>query len=410
MKRTEIKRRPMVDSVLKSLEPEVKDYREKDSPGLYFRVKASGTKSWEFRYKRPDGKWSWFGLGGFPAISGKAAREEARRLLDIAADGIDLKEYLSKDDPVSEEPAGTPFRQAAESWYQLKIDAGRAADTLNQMRRYLDSDIYPVIGDKLLHEVSRADCAEVQRRLERRKAYNIAKKVRSWVSQIFSQAIAEDLCELNPASELRHIAQKAPETKHYPYLLEDELPAFLKALRGSPSRQITMALVRLVLNTACRPGMARLAKWEDFDFENALWSIPDERMKMRREHIIPLSTQMITLLEGLRELTGHHTYLFPGNGSVNPTLSENTLNQALARIGYKKKLVGHGSRHTASTLLREHGWPRDFVETQLAHVEKGVAGVYNKAQYLKQRREMMQWYSDYLDALEHGRPMPADPV
>lgn len=256
----------MVDSVLKSLEPEVKDYREKDSPGLYFRVKASGTKSWEFRYKRPDGKWSWFGLGGFPAISGKAAREEARRLLDLAADGIDLKEYLSKDDPVSEESAGTPFRQAAESWYQLKIDAGRAADTLNQMRRYLDSDIYPVIGDKLLHEVSRADCAEVQRRLERRKAYNIAKKVRSWVSQIFSQAIAEDLCELNPASELRHIAQKAPETKHYPYLLEDELPAFLKALRGSPSRQITMALVRLVLNTACRPGMARLAKWEDFDF------------------------------------------------------------------------------------------------------------------------------------------------
>lgn len=133
-------------------------------------------------------------------------------------------------------------------------------------------------------------------------------------------------------------------------------------------------------------------------------------MKMRREHIIPLSTQMITLLEGLRELTGHHTYLFPGNGSVNPTLSENTLNQALARIGYKKKLVGHGSRHTASTLLREHGWPRDFVETHLAHIEKGVAGVYNKAQYLKQRREMMQWYSDYLDTLERGTPVPADPA
>jgi integrase len=411
MKRTDIKRRPMADSVLKTLEPEAKEYREKDSPGLYFRVKPDGSKSWQLRYKNMEGKWAWLGLGGFPAVSGKAARKRATELNELAADGVDIKAHLMEQDEKNPpEKEGVLFRDVAEQWYQRKIASGRSANTLEQMRRYLDGDVYPVIGDKELTAVTRWDCTEIQRRLERRKALNIAKKVRSWISQIFSQAIAENLCDLNPASELRHIAEKAPETKHYPYLLEDELPAFFKALNASPSRQITLTLVRLVILTACRPGMARLATWDEFDLKNALWVIPAKRMKMRRDHIIPLSTQAVALLRDLHELTGLSTYVFPGNGSIHPTLSENTINQALRRIGYKDKLTGHGSRHTAATLLREHGWPRDYVETHLAHIEKGVAGVYNKAQYLKQRREMMQWYADYLTALEQGTPVPPDPV
>lgn len=408
MKRTGIKRRPMADSVLKTLEPEATEYREKDSPGLYFRVKPNGTKSWLLRYKNSAGKWAWMGLGGFPSVSGKSARQKAAELQQQAADGVDIKAQASRSAEAVEE--GILFRTVAEDWYARKEAVGRAADTLSQMRRYLDSDIYPVLGDKRLLDVTRADCTEVQRRLERRKAYNIAKKVRAWVSQIFSQAIAQDLCELNPASELRHIAEKAPETKHYPWLLEEELPAFFDALRDSRSRLITMTLIRLVLFTACRPGMARLAIWGEFDLDDGLWTIPAERMKMRRGHVIPLSRQVVEYLQALQAVTGRSRHLFPGNGSVNPTLSENTLNQALKLVGYKDKLTGHGSRHTASTLLREHGWPKDHVEMHLAHVEKGVAGVYNKAQYLKQRRQMMQWYADYLTALEQGTPVPADPA
>ncbi|WP_129138771.1 tyrosine-type recombinase/integrase [Modicisalibacter coralii] len=396
MKRSQIKRRPLADTVLASLEPENTDYRELDGNGLYFRVRKNGSKSWNLRYKRPNGKWAWLGLGGFPAVSGKAARKEAQRLSGMAADGIDLAVYRQG---LQEQHL---FEAAAEDWYQAKLAAGRAYGTTRQMRLYLDSDILPAIGKKALGAVTRADCTKIQEGLEKRGAHNVAKKTRSWINQIFSRAIAQGKCDLNPASELRHIAAEAPKTTHYPHLLEPDLPKFIQALRGSNSRVISRIAVWMVLRTASRPGMVRLAEWSEFDLDEALWSIPAEKMKMRRDHLVPLSSQNVEDLRQLHEITGRCRWVFPGNGPKNPTLSENTINKVIAMVGYKGKLVGHGSRHTASTLLREHGWHRDLVEAQLAHKEHGVAGVYNQASYLGKRRKMMQWYSDYLDALEQG--------
>ncbi|WP_110693268.1 tyrosine-type recombinase/integrase [Salinicola halophyticus] len=396
MKRSQIKRRPLADTVLASLEPESSDYRELDGNGLYLQVRKNGSKSWNLRYKRPTGKWAWMGLGSFPRVSGKAARKEAQRLNAMAADGVDLRVYKES---VQEQHL---FETAAEDWYQTKLAAGRSPGTTDQMRRYLDSDIFPAIGKKTLSSITRADCAKIQEKLETRGAHNIAKKVRSWINQIFSRAIGQGKCELNPASELRHIAAEAPKTKPYPHLLEPELPAFLQAFRHSSSRIISRTAAWLVLRTASRPGMVRLSKWSEFDLDEALWSIPAAKMKMRRDHLVPLSRQSVDDLRSLYEITGRGEWVFPGNGPKNPTLSENTINKVIAMVGYKGKLVGHGSRHTASTLLREHGWHRDLVEAQLAHQEEGVAGVYNQAAYLAKRRKMMQWYSDYLDALEHG--------
>lgn len=404
MKRTQIKRRPMADSVLKTLEPEAKDYQERDSAGLYFRVKKNGGKSWVLRYKRPSGKWAWKGLGGFPAVSGKRAREEAQSLLKRASEGDDL----ALDN--HEEVPRVMFTEAAEEWYDRKEKAGRVAGSLKQYRLYLDKDIYPVIGNKALADVTRADCARIQANMEARGAHGIASKVRLWINQIFSLAIGQGKCDLNPASELRHIAEQRPQEKPHPHLLEPELPAFLKALRESESKWLTLIMVRLVLRTACRPGMARFSEWSEFDLDNALWTIPADKMKMRRDHIIPLASQTVAELRELEEVTGRNRYVFPGQGPKSPTMSENTINKCLRLVGYKDKLVGHGSRHTASTLLREHGWNRDFVEMQLAHVEEGVAGVYNQAQYLEKRREMMQWYADYLDWLEFGGSQPVAAV
>jgi len=404
MKRSQIKRRPLADSVLKTLEPEASDYREKDSPGLYFTVKARGNKSWVLRYKRPNGKWAWKGLGGYPAVSGKRARALAAELLDQAADGEDLA-LIGKE----EEPKPM-FKEAAEEWFDRKVKEGRVAGSLKQYRLYLNKDIYPVIGNKALDEVTRADCAQIQANMEARGAHGIASKVRLWINQIFSLAIGQGKCELNPASELRHIAEQRPEEKPHPHLLEPELPAFLKALRGSKSKWITLIMVRLVLRTASRPGMARFAEWSEFDLKNGLWTIPAAKMKMRRDHLVPLAKQTVDELKELHQVTGRNQYVFPGLGPKNPTMSENTINKCLRLVGYKDKLVGHGSRHTASTLLREHGWHKDYVEMQLAHVEGGVAGVYNQAQYLEQRRTMMQWYADYLDALEYNTQPPVDPA
>ncbi|MCT8506118.1 tyrosine-type recombinase/integrase [Chromohalobacter moromii] len=396
MKRSQIKRRPLADTVLASLEPEGSDYRELDGNGLYLQVRKNGSKSWNLRYKRPTGNWAWMGLGPFPRVSGKAARKEAQRLNAMAADGIDLRVYKES---VQEQHL---FETAAEDWYQSKLVAGRSPGTTEQMRRYLDSDILPVIGKKTLGAVTRADCTKIQEGLEKRGAHNVAKKTRSWINQIFSRAIAQGKCELNPASELRHIAAEAPKTTHYPHLLEPDLPDFLQALRGSNSRVISRTAVWMVLRTASRPGMVRLAEWSEFDLDEALWSIPADKMKMRRDHLVPLSRQSVDDLRRLHEITGRSRWVFPGNGPKNPTLSENTINKVIAMVGYKGKLVGHGSRHTASTLLREHGWHKDLVEAQLAHKEHGIAGIYNQAAYLSKRRKMMQWYSDYLDALECG--------
>lgn len=402
MKRSEIKRRPLADTTLASLEPEATAYRELDGDGLYFRVKPNGTKSWELRYKKPDGKWSWHGLGGYPDLSGAMAREKAREAKRLVSSGTDPVQHKIAQREAKEAASANTFAAAAEYWFQRKAQDGRAGSTLRLMRGYLDNDVLPALGDKLLTEITRRDCADLQERIEARGALNTRDKIRVALRQIFSQAIARGLCENNPASELGAIAAPTPKAKQYPHLLEPELPAFLQALRRSTSRTPARVATWLVLWTASRPGVVRYAEWTEIDFERALWSIPADKMKARRDHVTPLCRQALEALRELHRMTGRGRYLFPGIGAKKPVISENTINLTLNKVGYKGRLVGHGSRHTASTLLREHGWEKDFVEAQLAHKEQGVAGVYNQAAYLEQRRAMLQWYADYLDALEAG--------
>ncbi|WP_342632142.1 phage integrase central domain-containing protein [Marinobacter alkaliphilus] len=396
MKRSQIKRRPLADTVLDNLEPESKDYREKDSPGLYFRVKSNGTKSWNLRYKRPNGKWAWLGLGSYPNVSGEAAREKAYALQKKAASGVDLKEY-------SEGKRSKPlFREVAEDWYRRKSGDDLAPKTLRLMRDALDNDILPILGDYKIDIVTRAQCTKVQSRIEERKAFEIAKKVRTWLNQIFKLAIAHGHREFNPAGELGEVARKAPPTKHHPFLLEPELPAFLNSLHRSNSTFNTRVGLWMLLLTASRPGMVRHAEWPEIDLDEALWTIPGTKMKKDLDIVISLPTQLVRWLELLSDVTGHCRWLFPGSRDPRRPISHTSFNMALNLMGYKGKLVGHGARHTASTLLRDHGWRKDFVERQLAHVEGGVSGVYNKAEYLRQRRQMMQWYADYLHALADG--------
>jgi integrase len=333
-------------------------------------------------------------------VSGKLAREKARDLLNHSSGGKDLVHMSSC---VQEKMT---FKGAAEDWYDRKVKAGRVAGSLKQHGLYLNKDIYPAIGHKALDAVTRLDCAAIPSKMEARGAGPFAGKVRLWINQIFSLAMAQGHCTVNPASELRYLAQQGHQETPHPHLLEDELPAFLMALRKSTSKQITLIMTRLVLRTACRPGMARFSEWVDMDLDNALWTIPAAKMKMRRDHIIPLSPQAVAELRTMHETSGVGRYVFPGFGPKNPTMSENTINKCLRLVGYKGKLVGHGARHTASTLLREHRWDKDYVEMQLAHVEGSDAGVYNQAQYLDKRREMMSWYSDYLDYLETGKGKP----
>lgn len=396
MKRSQIKRRPLADTVLEKLEPEAKEYRELDSTGLYFRVKSNGNKSWNLRYKRPDGRWAWQGLGSYPKLSGKDARDKAYTLLQQVDAGVDLAQQ-----PEAETPKPT-FKDLAEDWYQRKIDDGLAPKTLRLMRDTLDKDLLPPLQDKPVDQVTRAEITQAHGRIEDRKAFEVAKKSRGWLNQMFRLAIAKEYRKYNPASDLGEVARKAPAVKHHPFLLEPELPAFLKAMDRSNSTFNTRVAVWMTLLTASRPGMVRYVEWSEIDLDTANWTVPGDKMKKGLDIIIPLPHQLVRWLKLLEEVTGKGRLLFPGYKDPDTPISHTTINMALGLIGYKGKLVGHGARHTASTLLRDHSWRKDFVEKQLAHIEGGVSGVYNKAEYLNQRRTMMQWYADYLDALREG--------
>lgn len=398
MKRTAIKRRPLADTVLSSLEPEAKEYRESYGVDrLYFVVSASGRKRWEVRYKKPStGKWAWMGVGSYPDVSAKSARKAALEIAEQVSDGVDPLEHRQQQ----RSGVANTFTETADEWYQHKIALKRSATTLKQMRLWLNRDAKPFLGDKPIDKITRADCADMQRAIEKRGAFETAHKSRSWLSQIFGFAIAHGRTENNPASNLGDIAAARPKQVQYPHLMEAELPGFLRALRTTTSGPVVVTAAWMVVRTASRPGMVRWAEWSEI--EGDLWRIPAEKMKMRRDHVVPLSRQVLEMLKALKPINGHSRYLFAGEGGKVPVISDAAINSCFAKVGYKLKMTGHGSRHTAKTLLSEHGWPREWTEMQLAHKPAGLEGTYNKASYLKQRRVMMQWYCDYLDALEAG--------
>lgn len=397
MKRTAIKRRPLADTVLSSLDPEASEYREGYGVDrIYFVVSPSGRKRWEWRYKKPvTGKWSWLGLGSYPDVSAKGARAKAKTAMDLLDNGID---------PSSPEgvTTATPFRDVAVDWQGKKERDGRADKTLKSIRYAMDNDILPALGSTPIDKVTRLQCANLQRSIEGRGAFNTAEKVRSWLNQIFGMAIARGLAENNPASNLIDLAERPPAVQQYPHLLEAELPAFMLAVRESPSRVIARVAAWMVLRTASRPGMVRFAEWSELDFNAGLWSVPAAKMKMSRDHVVPLADQVIADLLDLRRYTGRSRYLFPSEGHKLPVMSDATINKVFASAGYKGRMTGHGSRHTCKTILSEHGWPDAWSEAQLAHKKVGLREIYDKAAYLESRRAMMQWYSDYIDALESG--------
>jgi integrase len=378
-----------------------KPYGIADGDGLVLWVTPEGAKFWHFRYRLHD-KQPRISLGRYPAITLQKARLQAASYRALVADGIDPRVKRRVDRQQAETGDDGTFRATAELWYKSKQDAGRAASTLDKIRTYLDKDILPELGSNKLANITRADCARVQERFEKRGALNVSKKARGWLREIFSQAIARGKCEFNPASELKVIAKPAPKAKPYPHLLEPELPDFLRALEKSTSRLAAYVAAWMTIWTASRPGMVRYAEWTEVDLDGGLWTISAEKMKMRRSHVTPLPSQLVQALRELQKLTGRHRYLFPGIGTKYEVISENTINLVFSKIGYKGRMVGHGTRHTASTLLREHGWQKDHVETQLSHLEAGTAGDYNHAKYLLQRRAMLQWYADYLNALKAG--------
>ncbi|MBO0241477.1 phage integrase central domain-containing protein [Escherichia coli] len=375
--------------------PREKAYKLSDGAGLYLEVVPSGSRYWRMKY-RFNGKEKRMAFGVYPAVSlaqARALRDEAKKKL---AEGIDPSFAKKEEKLVRDVQLNNTFQAVALEWHGTKVSRwseGYASDIIEAFNK----DIFPYIGQQPVNEIKPLVLLNVLRRMESRGATEKAKKVRQRCSEVFRYAIVTGRAEYNPAADLTS-AMSGHESKHYPFLTVEELPDFFKALSGYTGSPLVVLAARLLILTGVRTGELRGAFWSEFDLEKAVWEIPAERMKMKRPHLVPLSTQALEIVQQLKVMSGQYPLVFPGRNDPRKTMSEASINQVFKRIGYTGKVTGHGFRHTMSTILHEEGFNTAWIETQLAHVDKNaIRGTYNHALYLEGRREMMQWYADYID-------------
>ncbi|NHB61420.1 tyrosine-type recombinase/integrase [Photorhabdus sp. RW14-46] len=385
---------------VESAKAKATDYKLADGGGLYLLVKKNGARYWRLKY-RIAGKEKLLALGVYPNLSlanARVKRDEAKQHL---ANGVDPAEVKKTEQKEIIRKATNTFEAIAKEWHSYKLpnwSVGYADDLLESFNK----DIFPYIGKRIITDIKPLDMLETLRKMEQRGVLDKLKKIRQACSQVFKYAIVTGRVEYNPAAELSG-ALASPKVKHFPHLLADELPFFLQTLSQYRGSIITQIATKILLLTGVRTIELRAAKWDELDLDRKIWEIPLERMKMRRPHIVPLSEQVLSLFKTLETITGRFEFIFHGRNDSSKPMSEAAINQVIKRIGYGGKATGHGFRHTMSTILHEQGYNSAWIETQLAHVDKNsIRGTYNHAQYLDGRREMLQWYADYMDSLEYG--------
>ncbi|ENO4334229.1 tyrosine-type recombinase/integrase, partial [Escherichia coli] len=363
--------------------PREKAYKLADGAGLYLEVVPSGSRYWRMKY-RFNGKEKRMAFGVYPAVSlaqARALRDDAKKKL---AEGIDPSLAKKEEKLVRDVQLNNTFQAVALEWHGTKVSRwseGYASDIIEAFNK----DIFPYIGQQPVNEIKPLVLLNVLRRIESRGATEKAKKVRQRCSEVFRYAIVTGRAEYNPAADLTS-AMSGHESKHYPFLTVEELPDFFKALAGYTGSPLVVLAARLLILTGVRTGELRGAFWSEFDLEKAVWEIPAERMKMKRPHLVPLSTQALEIVQQLKVMSGQYPLVFPGRNDPRKTMSEASINQVFKRIGYTGRVTGHGFRHTMSTILHEEGFNTAWIETQLAHVDKNaIRGTYNHALYLEGR-------------------------
>ena len=397
---------PLTDTALRSARPRAKPFRLFDGGGLYVEVNPAGGKWWRWKY-RHGGKEKRLSLGVYPDVSLKAAREKRDAARQRLAAGIDPGQ-ARKAEKLAQAGAES-FEAIAREWH-AKFSPGWVASHGDRILRRMEKDLLPWLGKRPIAEIKAQELLAVLRRIESRGAQETAHRAMQNCGQVFRYAVATGRAERDPTGDLRG-ALPPPKEKHHASIIEPKhIGELLRAIDAYEGYFVTKSALRLAPIVFVRPGELRKAQWPEIDFEKAEWRIPAERMKMREQHIVPLSRQAIGILRELEPLTNRGIaakpdaprYVFPGARSRERPMSENAVLAALRRMDYtKEEMTGHGFRSMASTLLHELGWNHQAIERQLAHAERNaVSAAYNFAEHLPERREMMQAWADYLDALK----------
>jgi integrase len=392
---------PLSDRAIKNAKPDKKPQRLFDGGGLYLEIAPAGGRWWRLKY-RFGGKEKRLSLGVYPDVSlaeARGRREAARKLL---AAKIDPSEQRKEDRRVAAALEASSFEHVAREWYAKQAHIwvpGHARDVL----RRLEGNLFPEIGLATIGEITAPTLLAAVRKIEARGAHDLAHRVLQVASQVFRYAVATGRCERDPAPDLRG-ALTPHKGKHQAAVPLEEFPALLRAIDsyGDLGDMMTGYALRLLMLTFVRTNELIGAEWSEIDETGATWIVPAERMKMKTEHVVPLSRQALETLREVRAIGGGGRYVFPGRNPDKP-ISNNTMLFALYRLGYKGKMTGHGFRAIASTVLNESGFRPDVIERQLAHCERDeVRGSYNRAEYLPERTAMMQQWADMLDALAEG--------
>ena len=384
----------LTDVAIKSAKSKGKSYKISDGDGMFLLVHTNGSKYWRMKYYFAS-KEKILALGVYPDVSLADARErraEARKTLAAGSDPGEAKKEAKRLTILNAENS---FEAIAREWHEKQCHLWTPKYTVKVLRR-MEADIFPKLGSRPIADIKAPELLSVIREIEKRGAMYTAHRAIELCGKVFAYAIVTGRAERNPAADLRG-AIKPAKAKHFSYLKADELPEFLQKLETYEGHIQTKLALKMLVLTFVRTVELRGAKWSEVDFEKAEWRIPAERMKMREQHIVPLSKQVLAILRELQPISGHWQHVFPNQQKPMGHMSENTLLYALYRMGYHSRATGHGFRHTGSTILNEHGFKADVIERQLAHAErKKVRGTYNHAEYLPERREMMQWWGDYL--------------
>jgi len=384
-------------TTIKTCKPKDKAYKLTDGGGLYLLVSPRGGKWWRFDY-RFQSKRKTLSMGVYPAISLKDARDRRDEAKKQLANGIDPAMVRKSQKHQQSQP--NTFEAVAREWHD-KFKPGWSDTHASRLLRLLERDIFPWLGSMPVSDVSSPLLLQTIRRIETR-SLDTAHRAMQNCGQVFRYAIATGRQQNDPTHALKGAIPPIRDNHFASITHPEQIGALLRAIEGYKGEFITQSALRLGPLVFVRPGELRHAEWSEINLEIGEWRIPSEKMKMGQPHIVPLARQSVIILTGLQPLTGTGKYLFPSVRSSDRPISENTINAALRRLGYTKdEMTGHGFRSMASTLLNEQGWNRDHIERQLAHAELNkIRAAYNYADYLPERRKMMQAWADYLDTLK----------
>ena len=383
--------------------PRRKPYKLSDGGGMYLLINPDGSRWWRLKY-RVDGREKLISLGVYPAKSLKAARKDRDAAREQLAAGTDPSEYRKIQKAQRRTARENTFKAVATEWFDGRSTKWAKSHSEKILGR-LEKHVFPEIGSDPISKLSGPRLLEVLRKVEETSSVDTAHRARQYINSVFRYAIQTHRVQANPTPHAD--ALPALSAGKFASITDPSgVGALLRSIRSYPGGPTTRAALQLAPLLFVRPGELRSAEWREFDLDAAEWVIPADKTKMRRQHVVPLSKQAVSVLRGQHQLTGSGQYVFPSERSPRRPMSENTLNVALRSMGYTKdQMTAHGFRHMASTLLHEsRKWRSEVIEKQLAHADRNaIRAVYNAAEYLEERVEMMQWWADRLDTISEAK-------